>query len=179
MRPARLERATSWFVARRSIQLSYGRLRTTCARLPASPKHAQILTISHDSAAAEPLYAPLTMLTMTVRVSATIHRCLVETLGYLEARAYLIDPDMFRVDSRKVEALQRLFHAAHDQISEPELPLDVEITSDDLWTLDYYLLAAEEYSARSTEQGLLSLDDEDWKDVREWMARATALFRPH
>ena len=25
MRPARLERATSWFVARRSIQLSYGR----------------------------------------------------------------------------------------------------------------------------------------------------------
>ena len=28
VRPARLERATSWFVARRSIQLSYGRLRT-------------------------------------------------------------------------------------------------------------------------------------------------------
>ena len=27
VRPARLERATSWFVARRSIQLSYGRAR--------------------------------------------------------------------------------------------------------------------------------------------------------
>ena len=26
VRPARLERATSWFVARRSIQLSYGRV---------------------------------------------------------------------------------------------------------------------------------------------------------
>jgi hypothetical protein len=26
LRPARLERATSWFVARRSIQLSYGRV---------------------------------------------------------------------------------------------------------------------------------------------------------
>lgn len=29
VRPARLERATSWFVARRSIQLSYGRVRST------------------------------------------------------------------------------------------------------------------------------------------------------
>jgi hypothetical protein len=29
VRPARLERATSWFVARRSIQLSYGRDRLT------------------------------------------------------------------------------------------------------------------------------------------------------
>ena len=29
VRPARLERATSWFVARRSIQLSYGRDRIT------------------------------------------------------------------------------------------------------------------------------------------------------
>ena len=31
VRPARLERATSWFVARRSIQLSYGRDRYACA----------------------------------------------------------------------------------------------------------------------------------------------------
>jgi hypothetical protein len=29
MRPARLERATFWFVAKRSIQLSYGRVRGT------------------------------------------------------------------------------------------------------------------------------------------------------
>jgi hypothetical protein len=37
VRPARLERATSWFVARRSIQLSYGR-----------EGAAHILTISTD-----------------------------------------------------------------------------------------------------------------------------------
>jgi hypothetical protein len=33
VRPARLERATSWFVARRSIQLSYGRERCVLCTL--------------------------------------------------------------------------------------------------------------------------------------------------
>jgi len=119
------------------------------------------------------------MLTMTVHVSPTIHWCLAEALGYLGARGSGIDPDMFDVDSRKVEALQRLFHAGPDPELEPDLPFDVEITRDELWTLDYYMLAAEEYSARSTEQGLLPLDDDDWKDVREWLARAMTLFIPH
>ena len=36
VRPARLERATSWFVARRSIQLSYGRASTDF--LPGAPE---------------------------------------------------------------------------------------------------------------------------------------------
>ena len=44
MRPARLERATSWFVARRSIQLSYGRGRVRivcpiCSGRRTSNKH--------------------------------------------------------------------------------------------------------------------------------------------
>ncbi len=34
VRPARLELATFWFVARRSIQLSYGRARKTLLILP-------------------------------------------------------------------------------------------------------------------------------------------------
>ena len=47
VRPARLERATSWFVARRSIQLSYGRGRQPRLRRPTRRYETQI--ISHRS----------------------------------------------------------------------------------------------------------------------------------
>jgi hypothetical protein len=55
----------------------------------------------------------------------------------------------------------------------------VELTFEELWTLDYYLLAAEEYSARSTERELLKVEEDEWKLVREWIERAKKLFRPH
>src|SRR5689334_9247304 len=45
VRPARLERATSWFVARRSIQLSYGRERLT-DRLALTPTAVAVGTNS-------------------------------------------------------------------------------------------------------------------------------------
>src|SRR5687768_16151246 len=47
VRPARLERATSWFVARRSIQLSYGRGETLCA----ASNVPQKLKLYHSGAA--------------------------------------------------------------------------------------------------------------------------------
>jgi hypothetical protein len=119
------------------------------------------------------------MLTMSVRVDPEMHRCLVEALWYLENRAELIDPDMFDVKVEKVQELQRMFNAELDPEGDREPPDEVSLTFEELWTLDYYLIAAEEYSARSTETGLLTMDDEEWEHVREWIARARKLFRPH
>jgi hypothetical protein len=121
------------------------------------------------------------MLTMTVRVNPEIHPCLVEVLWYLENRGDFIDPDMFEIDAKKVKELQQLFHAEYElENFEPKQPPEeVELTFEELWTLDYYLLAAEEYSARSTERELLKVEEDEWKLVREWIERAKKLFRPH
>jgi hypothetical protein len=119
-------------------------------------------------------------LTMTVRVTPEFHRCLREALGYLEYRWELIDPDMFDIDGDKITELQELFHAQYDQhMASREPPEEVELTFEELWTVDYYLMAAEEFSARSTERGLLKLDDDDWKDAHKWLSRARQLFRRH
>jgi hypothetical protein len=118
--------------------------------------------------------------TMTVRVNPEIHHCLVEALGYLEYRWELIDPDMFEIDGTKITELQELFHAHYDEhMASREPPEEVDLTFEELWTLEYYLMAAEEFSARSTERGLLKVEDDEWELARAWISQARKLFRPH
>ena len=119
------------------------------------------------------------MLTTNLRVDPEMHRWLVEVLWYLEYRADFIDPDMFRIDVDKVRTFQQLFRATIEEAAEAEPPQEVEVTRDDLWWLDYYVMAAREYSARSTETGLLNVDDEDLEYLQERLSQARDRLRPH
>ena len=49
VRPARLERATSWFVARRSIQLSYGRATNRPLSLTYGDRDARMSHLDHKA----------------------------------------------------------------------------------------------------------------------------------
>jgi len=120
------------------------------------------------------------MLTTNLRLDAEMHRWLVEVFWYLEYRADFIDPDMFRIEVEKVRAFQQLFRATMEEAAEAaDTPEEVEVTRDDLWWLDYYVMAAREYSARSTETGLLNVDDEDLQYLQQWLSQARDRLRPH
>jgi hypothetical protein len=99
------------------------------------------------------------------------HQRITEVLWYVENRAWVIDPDMFRIDVEKVHALQKLFRAELEvQAEEP--PVAVAVNFQDVNTLAYYTIAAQAYSTRRTEKGLLSVSKEQLDEMISWLSQA-------
>ena len=105
-----------------------------------------------------------------------MHRRITEVLWYVENRAEIIDPDMFRIDVEKVLALQQLFRAELDgQADDP--PAVAVVCFKDVNALAYYTMAAQEYSARSSEKGLLDVSHAQLDEMLKWLSQAEDRLR--
>jgi hypothetical protein len=104
-----------------------------------------------------------------------MHRRITEVLWYVENRAEIIDPDMFRIDVEKVQALQQLFRAELARADDP--PSVAVVCFKDVNTLAYYTMAAQEYSARSTEKGLLDVTPAQLDEMLTWLSHAEDRLR--
>lgn len=115
-------------------------------------------------------------MTLMLAIDPEMHRRIAEVLSYVETREWLIDPDMFKIDMDKVHALQQLFRA--ELTGEPlDPPDEVAVTWDDVFTLHYYAMAAQEYSLRKSEKGLLDITNDHMEELRAWLARPEDRFR--
>jgi hypothetical protein len=111
-----------------------------------------------------------------LRLDPEMHRRITEVLWYVENRAELIDPDMFRIDAGKVAALQQLFRARLENHAD-DPPAAAVVAFRDVNTLAYYTMAAREYSARSSEKGLLDVNAAQLDEMLEWLAQAEDRLR--
>jgi hypothetical protein len=111
-----------------------------------------------------------------LRFDPEMHRRITEVLWYVETRAEIIDPDMFRIDIGKVAALQQRFRATIEE-REQDPPVAAVVGFQDVNILAYYTMAAREYSGRRSEKGLLDVTDAQLDEMLKWLAQAEDRLR--
>lgn len=106
-----------------------------------------------------------------VRLAPEMHRWIAEVLDYVELRESWIDPDMFRIDLKTVERLRTVFGIRSDTP-----PPQVSVTHDDIFALEIFTDAADAYSHRKGEAGLLDVTDDQLTELHQWLARTVRHF---
>lgn len=83
---------------------------------------------------------------------------------------------MFRIEVEQVHALQQLFRATLEALAE-DPPAVAVVGFQDVNTLAYYTMAARAYAARSSEKGLLDVNDAQLDEMLKWLSHAEDRLR--
>jgi hypothetical protein len=114
-------------------------------------------------------------------VSAERHQQLQDIVGYVKNLHSFIDPDMYRISTKKLEELEWSVEGVEFESEgfKECLGFTMQVSWDDLMFLETVVEAADTYSHRkSTGQRVEGITDQGFDDLTKWLARSEdELFR--